>query len=114
MTAPIMLLSGERLAVPETEGWVLIVVVAVVNGALGHFLMNWAHAHVPIVVVSLMTLAIPVFAAGTAAAFIDEPVTVTQALGMAVVIVALAVVVLRTSRARPEPVVSASGADVAR
>lgn len=100
---PFVLLSGERLAVPETEGWVLIVVVALVNGALGHFLMNWAHAHVPIVVVSLMTLAIPVFAAGTAALFIDEAITWAQVGGMAVVIVALSIVVLRTSRALPDP-----------
>ena len=99
---PFVLLSGERLAVPSSRGWVLIVIVAVVNGALGHFLMNWAHAHVPLVVVSLLTLAIPVFAAASAAVFIDEEVTTKQIAGMAVVIAALAIVVLRTSRVMPE------------
>jgi drug/metabolite transporter (DMT)-like permease len=77
-------------------------IVAVVNGALGHFLMNWAHAHVPIVVTSLLTLGIPVFATATAAIFIDEPVTLLQVFGMGVVIGALAVVVLHTSRRVPE------------
>ena len=62
----------------------------------------WAHAHVPIVVLSLMTLAIPVFAAASAALFISEPVTVVQVAGMAVVISSLAVVVTRTSRHVPE------------
>jgi len=46
-----------------------------------------------------MTLAIPVFATATAAVFIDESVSVTQAAGMAIVICALSFVVMRTSRA---------------
>jgi drug/metabolite transporter (DMT)-like permease len=100
--APVALLSGERLAVPEVWGWVTIVAIAVVNGALGHFLMNWAHGHVPIVVMSLMTLAIPVFAAAAAAVFIDEPVTGAQVGGMALVIASLAIVVVRTTRNVPE------------
>jgi drug/metabolite transporter (DMT)-like permease len=100
--APVAVLSGERLAVPEVWGWVTIVAIALVNGALGHFLMNWAHGHVPIVVMSLMTLAIPVFAAAAAAVFIDEPVTLTQVGGMALVIASLAIVVVRTTRNVPE------------
>ena len=102
VVTPVVFLSGERIAVPETRGWVTIAVIAIVNGAVGHFLMNWAHGHVPIVVLSLMTLAIPVFAAGSAALFISEPVTLAQVMGMAVVIASLAVVVLRTSRQVPE------------
>jgi drug/metabolite transporter (DMT)-like permease len=98
---PVVLVSGERLAVPRPSGWATIVLIAVINGALGHFLMNWAHGHVPIVATSLMTLAIPVFATASAAAFIDEPVTAWQVLGMVVVIGALAVVVFRTSRDVP-------------
>jgi drug/metabolite transporter (DMT)-like permease len=98
---PLVLVSGERLAVPRPSGWATIVAIAVINGALGHFLMNWAHGHVPIVATSLMTLAIPVFATASAALFIDEPVTALQLLGMVVVIGALAVVVFRTSRDVP-------------
>jgi len=104
VVTPVVLLSRESIAVPTVADWVYIVIVAVVNGALGHFLMNWAHAHVPIVVTSLMTLGIPVFATATAAIFIDEPVTPLQVAGMAVVIGALAVVVLSTSRRVPEVV----------
>jgi drug/metabolite transporter (DMT)-like permease len=99
---PVVLLSGDRLAVPKASGWITIAAIAMINGALGHFLMNWAHGHVPIVVVSLLTLAIPVFAAGAAAIFIDEPVTLAQAGGMALVIAALSIVVIRTSRSVPE------------
>jgi len=101
---PIVLLSGDSIAVPTVADWVYIVIIAIVNGALGHFLMNWSHAHVPIVVTSLMTLGIPVFATATAAIFIDEPVTLVQVFGMGVVIGALAVVVVHTSRDVPDVV----------
>jgi drug/metabolite transporter (DMT)-like permease len=99
---PVVLLTGEKLAVPQTSDWLIIVAIAVINGALGHFLMNWSHAHVPIVVVSIMTLAIPVFAAAAAAVFIDEHLTLAQVGGMALVIASLSIVVLRTSRTVPE------------
>ena len=101
---PVVLLSGERIGVPETQGWLTIAALAIVNGALGHFLMNWAHGYVPIMVVSLLTLAIPVFAAASAAIFIDEPVTLVQVAGMTVVLSALTLVVIRTSRRVPEAV----------
>jgi drug/metabolite transporter (DMT)-like permease len=102
--APVAVLSGDRLGVPEASGWITLVAIAVINGALGHFLMNWSHAHVPIVVTSLLTLAIPVFASAAAALFIDEPVTLGQVAGMVLVIASLSIVVLRTSRAVPEVV----------
>jgi drug/metabolite transporter (DMT)-like permease len=102
VVTPVVFLSREPIAVPDAADWLIIVVIAVVNGAIGHLLMNWAHAHVPIVVVSLMTLAIPVFATLTAAIFIDEAVTAGQIAGMAVVIGSLSCVVIRTSRAVPE------------
>jgi drug/metabolite transporter (DMT)-like permease len=98
---PVVLLSGERLAVPELSGWLTIVAIACINGAIGHFLMNWAHAHVPIVVTSLMTLGIPVFATASAAVFIHESLSGAQVAGMVVVIVALAIVVARTTRDEP-------------
>jgi drug/metabolite transporter (DMT)-like permease len=98
VSTPIVLLTGTRLAVPETADWLIIVAIALVNGLLGHFLMNWAHAHVPLVAVSLMTLAIPVFATAGAAIVLHESVSPTSVVGMAIVIGALAVVVLHTSR----------------
>jgi presenilin-like A22 family membrane protease len=48
---------------------------------------------------SIMTLAVPVVAVVTAAVFLDEPIVGTQVLGMAVVLLALGMVVVRTSRA---------------
>lgn len=95
---PVALLSGAGLALARPADWAVVVVIALVNGAFGHFLLNWAHAHVTLVVISVLTLGIPVIAAAAAAVFIDEPVSMAQAVGMAVAIGALTVVVVRTSR----------------
>jgi drug/metabolite transporter (DMT)-like permease len=102
IVTPLVFISRQGIAVPNATDWVYIAIIAIVNGALGHFLMNWAHGHVPIVVTSLLTLAIPVFATATAAAFIDEPVSAAQVIGMGIVLGALSFVVVRTSRADPE------------
>jgi drug/metabolite transporter (DMT)-like permease len=97
---PFPFLFGQSLAVGSGESWALLVFIAMVNGALGHFLMNWSHNHVPIVVVSLLTLGIPVVATAAAAVFIDESLTLVQVAGMAVVVGALAVVVANGARRR--------------
>ncbi len=99
---PVPFLLGQPLGSPTAEGWVLITIIAVVNGALGHFLMNWSHQHVPLVAVSLLTLGIPVVSAAAAAMFIDEPLELLQIGGMAVVLGALAVVAVHTARRSPE------------
>jgi drug/metabolite transporter (DMT)-like permease len=98
---PFPFVLGQSLEVGDGRSWALIALIAVVNGALGHFLMNWSHAHVRLVVVSLLTLAIPVVAAGAAALLIDEPLAWVQMAGMAVVIGALAVIVVNGARRRP-------------
>lgn len=103
--APAAIVFAGELSVPHADGWLVIALIALINGALGHILMNWAHAHVPLVVTSLLTLAIPVFAAAAAAVFLDERVTGTQVAGMAVVITSLAGVVVHQSRS-PMPAVS--------
>ena len=64
--------------------------------------MAFAHGHVSLLTVSLLTLAIPVTAAAAAAVWIDEPLTVVQVAGMVVVLSALALVTVATARRRPE------------
>ena len=64
--------------------------------------MAFAHGHVTLLTVSLLTLAIPVFAAAGAALWIDEPLTGIQVAGMAVVLVALGLVSLNTARRSPD------------
>ena len=96
--APLAVVFRDELSVPHAEGWLTIAAIALINGALGHVLMNWAHAHVPLVVTSLLTLAVPVFATAAAAMFLDEGVTGVQLVGMAVVLISLTGVVVHQAR----------------
>jgi drug/metabolite transporter (DMT)-like permease len=99
---PLPFLVADTFASTDTSGWITIAYIALVNGLLGHFLMAYAHGHVSLLTISLLTLAIPVFAAGTAAVWIDEPLTWVQIGGMALVLGALAVVSVSTARRRPD------------
>lgn len=95
---PLPLLFEGSLGSTDADGWLTIVFIAVVNGLLGHFLMSYAHGHVSLLTVSLLTLAIPVIAAAAAAAVLDEPLTMLQVGGIAVVVVALSLVTVLTAR----------------
>jgi drug/metabolite transporter (DMT)-like permease len=98
LVIPVPFVLGQPLGSPSGKAWVLIAVIAVMNGAVGHFLMNWSHAHIPLVAMSLLTLGIPIVSAATAALFIDEPLELVQVAGMGLVIAALAVVAVHTAR----------------
>lgn len=87
---------------PGAEGWWVVVVVAVLSGGVGHFLMNYAHPHIPLYLASLLTLAVPVMSTTVALLFLDEPVNAVQVAGMGVVLVAVGLVVLRTERDEPD------------
>jgi drug/metabolite transporter (DMT)-like permease len=102
LVIPVPFLLDQPLGSPTGGAWVQITAIALVNGALGHFLMNWSHAHVPLVAVSLLTLGIPVVSAAVAAVFLDEPLELLQVAGMAVVVGALAVVSVHSARRNPD------------
>jgi drug/metabolite transporter (DMT)-like permease len=96
--APVAFLSGSRLDPGGLDAWGWIALLAIGSGGFGHLLVNWAHNHIDLTVMSLLTLAIPVFAVVSAAIFVDETITWTQVLGMAVVLGALAFVAIQSSR----------------
>jgi probable blue pigment (indigoidine) exporter len=99
---PLPLIFEGTIRSTDASGWLTIVYITVINGLLGHFLMAFAHGHVTLLTVSLLTLAIPVFAAAGAAIWLDETLTTVQVVGMAVVLGALALVSLSTARRSPE------------
>ena len=96
--APVAVLFGGGLGV-ERDTWIVIVVLALGSGAVGHFLMNWSHGHIPLHLSSLLTLSLPAVSAVSAALFLGEPLVGLQILGIAVVVGALAVVVTQTEAA---------------
>jgi drug/metabolite transporter (DMT)-like permease len=71
----------------------------VVPGA-GHTLVNWAHGHTPLVLVSMLFLLNPVVATGLAALFLGESVNGFQIAGMLLVLGSLGVLMVRLHRSR--------------
>jgi drug/metabolite transporter (DMT)-like permease len=90
------------LTVPDGGTWAVILALGLGTGLIGHFLINWAHGHAPLVLTSLLTLLIPVVAVAGAAAFLGEEVVAAQIVGAIVVLGALAVVVRRRQPEEPE------------
>src|SRR5262245_14837266 len=95
--APLALLSGQRLDPGGASAWALIALLAIGSGGFGHLLINWAHSHVDLAIMSLLTLAVPVVAVLSAWAFLDESVAPVQLIGMLVVLLALAAVSVQTA-----------------
>ncbi len=78
----------------------LVVCVLAVPGT-GHIVMNWAHGHTTLMLTSLATLTMPVISTLGAWVFLDQSVTWTQLVGIAIVLAALTYVVIGDSREMP-------------
>ena len=94
--------SGHDLSVPDGSTWAIILALGLGTGGIGHFLINWAHGHAPLVLTSLLTLLIPVVAMTAAAVFLGEDVVPVQVVGAVIVLGALAVLVWRRQPEEPE------------
>ena len=100
VVAPVAVFSG---ALRGTEGtlspttYLAIVAIVAVPGS-GHVFMNWAHAHMTLVLSSLITLGMPVISTVAAALFLSQRVSRTQVVGIVVVLVALTVVITGDAR----------------
>lgn len=75
---------------PGSGKWPWVLAMVATPGT-GHLLMNWAHARVPLGLVSQMTLVSPVISVALAAVLLEgETVNLTQLVGMGIVLGALA------------------------
>ncbi len=93
---PITLLTQDLFRTENQLSWtnaLAILAIVLVPGS-GHILMNWAHAHTTLVLTSLITLAMPVISALSAAVFLGQSVSTVQVLGIALVLIALAFVIV--------------------
>lgn len=97
--APLGFVFGQDMSWPSATNWAWLVAMALASGLVGHAMMNWSLVRIPLWVGSTFTLLIPVFSALLAWVVLDERVNALQAVGMAVVIGALAVVVRSQSSA---------------
>ena len=100
--APLGFIFSQDMSWPSATNWGWLIAMAVTSGLVGHAMMNWSLVRIPLWVGSTFTLLIPVFSALLAWIVLDERVNALQAVGMAVVIGALAIVV--RSQAAPSRV----------
>jgi len=94
--------SRHDLSVPDGGTWAVIFALGLGTGGIGHFLINWAHGHAPLVLTSLLTLLIPVVAMVGAAIFLGEEIVATQVVGAVIVLGALGLLVWRRQPEEPE------------
>ena len=88
---PIAVVTG---GVTDLGGWSAAGVLAMIAGpGSGHLLMNWAHEHCPIMIASMLTLAVPVLSVLFAWLLLGEQVLPVEVLGMAVTLGALALMI---------------------
>ena len=97
---PVALILGHPISPPVGSDWWPVVLMAVIPGT-GHLLTNFAHAHVSLPVMGLIGLLFTVIAPLYAWWLVGEEVGGLQAVGMAVVVAALAVVVTRPIESVP-------------
>ena len=88
------------LDVPDAPQWLWLASLLAVPGT-GHMLMNWAHAHVRLVIASMLNLSVPALSTAGAFLFLNEDVSAVQVLGVVIVISGLAFVVRREAELRP-------------
>ena len=94
--------TGHDLTVPDGGTWAVILALGLGTGGMGHFLINWAHGHAPLVLTSMLTLLIPVVAMASAAVFLGEDIVAAQIAGAVIVLGALGVLVWRRQPQEPD------------
>lgn len=88
--------DSQGMPVPDGGQW-WYVMGLVVFPSTGHFLIGWAHAHVSLTLVSLMTLGVPVLSIIGAALLYGESLVALQIVGIVVVLVVLGFAIVETS-----------------
>lgn len=86
---PILLLSNNELMPANGADWLRIAGIVAFAGT-GHTLINYSHQHASLAIVGVLHLFLPVGSGLLAWWFLDQSISGWQALGMAVVIAALA------------------------
>jgi drug/metabolite transporter (DMT)-like permease len=93
----VCLAMGEEFGSPSKGDLLILALLAVGPGTLGHVLTNWAHAHASALSISMVLLAVPVVATASAAIFLGESVTGVQVAGFGIVLAAIALVVAESA-----------------
>ena len=103
------LVTRSHLSQVHGAGWLWVALLALGPGIAGHGLVAWAQPRVDASVTSVLIQLEPVGASIAAFAFLDERVSLPQALAMLVVVGALCVLAYRESRERNVTIEEAVG-----
>ena len=93
----VLVLDSGAAPVPSSGQWIYVMGL-VVFPSTGHLLINWAHEHVTLTLMSLMTLGVPVISVIGARVFFDETVVAIQVAGIVLVLTVLAFAIVETSK----------------
>jgi drug/metabolite transporter (DMT)-like permease len=99
---PFMALFTDAGVALPSRGWGWIVALALVPGCVGHGLLAWAQAYVPMSTAGILLQGEPVGAAIAGAVFLGEAFGIVQALGLAVTFAALAALTRAAAAATPD------------
>lgn len=91
--------SNDLLDVPPRD-WMFLVLMMLIPGTMGHYLMTWAQRYLDTTVSSLITLGGPVISTSLAFIFLSQSISLTQVLGGVVVLLGLGGVIISATTAR--------------
>jgi drug/metabolite transporter (DMT)-like permease len=113
MTLPWALAASDDLTAINGRDWLLIALMILGPGVVGHGFMTWSQRHLDVSLSSLLTLGAPVISALAAWVIYDQSLLPLQVLGAAIVLGSLAGVVVSARRpaARAAPAPAIQGAD---
>jgi len=94
------LIASDDLFDVTARDWMFLVLMMLIPGTTGHFLMTWAQRYLDTTVSSLITLAGPVLSTLLALVFLDQGIALAQVLGGVVVLLGLGGVILSTTASR--------------
>ena len=100
LALPWALIAGDDLVNVRPRDWMFLVLMMLIPGTMGHYLMTWAQRYLDTTVSSLITLGGPVISTTLAFVFLDQSVALVQVLGGIVVLLGLGGVILSTAVAR--------------
>lgn len=92
VAVPVCLVTADDLGAVHGADWWYLIGMVVGPGVLGHGLMTWASKHLEVTVSALLTLASPVVSAVGAWLWLDQGMTLLQAVGASIVLAALAAI----------------------
>ena len=92
------IIAGSDVFGLTARGWLVVAILTLLTGMLSHGCIVFAQQHLPVVTIGIMQTAQPALAVFFALVILDEEVRPPQMVGMALVIIGLALFTLAGSR----------------